>query len=156
MKEDALDFIRIITYKNGILKVKTTAASLVIDAVITTCFKTSAGIMTLLGTTLSIMKKSVKDELEKFFRKQMIPILTRGYINTFLTKTRKIFWSFVSKSTNVALEYAKEYTAERIYKFFKIDDIISIFSSWGSLLSMMLDISDGEKDDYIIIRRVKK
>lgn len=62
-------------------------------------------------------------------------------------------WGFISKSTNVALEYATAYTIDRIYKRFDGYDIVSMFSSWGSFISTMLDIVDGKSDDYIVIRR---
>lgn len=142
-----------ITYKNGVLKISVVAATLILDTVISACSKTSSAAMSAFGFSLNIAKKFAKQKMEDFFKKQMVPFLVRGYVNTFLTSVRKVFWSFVSKSTNVVLTYATEYTIDRIYKGFTIYDIISLFSSWGSLLATMLDISDGHENDYIEIRR---
>lgn len=153
VKKEIKRFLSAITYKNGVLKISVVAATLILDTVISACSKTSSAAMSAFGFSLNIAKKFAKQKMEDFFKKQMVPFLVRGYVNTFLTSVRKVFWSFVSKSTNVVLTYATEYTIDRIYKGFTIYDIISLFSSWGSLLATMLDISDGHENDYIEIRR---
>ena len=153
IKSEAKRFLQIIKYKKGELSISTTASSLVFDSVITACSKTTASAMSAFGFSLNIAKKFAKNKLEDFFKKQMVPYITRGYVNTFLTNVRKIFWKFVSKSTNAALEYATAYTTDKIYGRFDGYDIVSMFSSWGSFISVMLDVIDGEEDDYITIRR---
>ncbi|MBR5826423.1 MAG: RHS repeat-associated core domain-containing protein [Clostridia bacterium] len=153
IKTEVKGFLQIIKYKKGELSISTTAAALAFDAVITACSKTTASAMSAFGFSLNIAKKFAKDKLENFFKKQMVPYITRGYVNTFLTSVRKILWTFVSKSTNVALEYATAYTTDKIYSRFDVYDIVSMFSSWGSFISVMLDVIDGEENKYITIRR---
>ena len=147
------NFLKIIIYKGKKVMIHTVAASLIIDGVLTTFFKVGACTMPIFGKSLKLYKKLANKQMTNFFRRQIVPVITRGYVNNFLTQIRKFVWNIIKTTTKATFEYVTEYTLDVIYKSFTPLDIIAMFSSWGSFISTALDVMDGDEDDYIVMWR---
>ncbi|MGN0536688.1 MAG: RHS repeat-associated core domain-containing protein [Acutalibacteraceae bacterium] len=152
IKKKIQDFLSIIKYKNGILSVSATASALVFDSVISLCCKTAGVAMKSFEFGLKIAEKFAKNKLQKFFKEQMVPVLSYGVLNKVFSNIRFAIWGLVSKSTSSTAKYIDAYVLDNVLSGFLPLQIVAMFSSWGSFMSGILDASDGKFNGTISIK----
>ena len=165
IKSYAKKFFNIVSYRKGVLKISSTAAAVVVDAIATAISKTSTVALKTFDQVVGYLPNQAKKSIASFVKKQMVPVLNNSVVKRTLTNIRKALWTALKCVADRFVEYSFDFAfseaASSWSRYFSIlswYEVLDVFSSWGNLFCYCLDIVDGNPDGYISItlKKVKR